>query len=316
MDTSYNPTSRAVAYALAYPSEARKKPDREQDGLIGPVRAVVLESLRAWKFAWLFPGKKKVQLCSTFYNAEGNKSKVIKRDHNNPKRRWVEIYCYDTTGRKAKETIDEGSTITTRSFCYLDEENKIEILEQVIDRKHIVTRKYISTFDSQGNQVEASYSEGTTYPELKAFFRYEYNDTGLVNTIKTYDSAGFLYHRTVYSYDPGGRIKMKAAYRHDGILYDRRIFAYASHERTEERLIYKEDTSLDHRIVYHYDDRDNPIDIAAYDATSTLMGRTSYTFQFDGFGNWTEKIAQCWDEKTGKPTAKWVEYRILSYGSL
>jgi YD repeat-containing protein len=300
-------------YALALPSDAQQKSDREQDGLIGNVKTVWLKSLHASRVAWLFPIERSIPLRMTSYNVKGNKIKVVSYDPANPSNKQTELYSYDAAGRKIEWIVRQGAIIRKTVYRYDDEKNKIEALEQVIDDKNnIVTRNYVSIFDSQGNQIEAGCSDDSG-AKVKAFYRYEFDDKGKVRVIETYNEDGFLYHKVVCSYDAGGQLEEKSFYGSNGTMYERMIFTYGADGRTEEKLTYKDDGLLDRRIIYHYDNKENLTEVAGYNANPSLLGRTSHAFHYDDVGNWIKKISQSWNVETAKPISQWTEHRIIYY---
>jgi YD repeat-containing protein len=299
-------------YALAFPSDARQKLDRELDGLVGPVSTVRLQFLRTSKVAWLFPIKKGVPLRKVSYNVDGNKTKAISYDPANPGNKQTEFYSYDAAGRKIEWLVRQGVITRKTVYRYDDKAGKLEALEQVTERKHtIATRNYVSIFDNQGNQIEACCSDNSG-AIAKAFYRYKSDEKGNVRIIETYNDDGFLYHKIVCSYDLSGRLNMKSLYGPGDILYERRVFAYGVDGTTEEKLTY-DDTSLVRKIVYRYDNKENLIEVAGYDANSSILGSTANEFQYDEIGNWIEKRSQSWNLKTGKYDSERIEYRVIHY---
>jgi hypothetical protein len=298
-------------YALALPTSAQQKPDTDDGGLMGPVRSVLVESLRPLRLPWLFSIQRRLSLRRISFDADGHKTKAVTYDPAT-KKSLTEVYSYDIWGRKTELIVRQRSIVAKTVYRYHEKKNEIEALEQVTSGRRSIMRKYVSIFDSDGNQIAASFSEGGG-TEVKASYHYEYNDDGKLRIIETRDGGDFAYHRIVYMYDSAGKLSMTSAFGPDGGLYDRRIFSYGAHRKTEERLTYKDRTNLDRKIVYHYDDRQNLIEVAGYNASSSLLGRTTHALKYDEVGNWTEKISQSWDVHTSKPTSKWTEYREICY---
>lgn len=299
-------------YALAFPLDARQKPDREQDGLLGPVSTVRLKSLRISKVAWLFSIKKWVPLREVSYNVDGNKTKAISYDPANPGNKQTEFYSYDAAGRKIEWLVRQGVIIRRTVYRYDDKAGRLEALEQVTEGKHtIVTRNYVSIFDNQGNQIEACCSDNSG-AIAKAFYCYKSDEKGRVSIIETYNDDGFLYHKIVHTYDLSGKLNMTSLYGPGGILYERRVFAYGVDGTTEEKLTYT-DASLVRKIVYRYDNKQNLIEVAGYDPNSSILGSTSNAFQYDEIGNWIQKRSQSLNLKTGKYDSERIEYRVINY---
>ncbi len=304
----FKATMSVSSYALACPSTPQNKVDREQEGLLGPVREVWLRRLRSVKMAWLFPIERRMPLRLTSFNERGNKTEVVSYEPAHQK--VTETYKYDLSGRKIERSIKQGSILTKTLYYYDAEAGRIESIEKVTDGKHSVTRRYASIFDKKGNQVKAIYSDDSI-AEISASYRYEFDDEGRLATIETYDSNETVNHKIVCSYDLSGRLSQKSWYGLTKGEYERRVFAYGPNGRTEQRLTFDRTASLERQIVYRYDERNNLVEVAGYDSHRSLVGRTSHTLQFDDVGNWIQRVSQTGDPR--KPTAEWVEFQVITY---
>jgi hypothetical protein len=297
-------------YALAVPSKFHKV-DRIQDGFIGPVKAVALETRRIGRIPWLLTTRKRL-LNITTYNASGNRIERVNYETNDGALE-KEVYIYDVSGRKTESILRQASRTTTKAYYYDDGEKTIETFEQVKSEGQTINRKYGSVLDDSGNQVEASYSDDSGI-NLKAFYRYGHDQKGKVASIETFNERGLRYHEILFDYDVDGRITVQAFYVPNGI-YEKRLFDYGANERTEERLTYRGDAKVDSRALYRYDDRDSLVETTLYTA-NVVVGRTSYSVQYDGFGNWVEKVTKSLDPGTKKPTASWAEYQRINYHTI
>lgn len=246
------------------------------------------------------------------YDAAGHRAQIINYDIDKTENNQAEVYSYDASGRRIESIIRHGPTITKKIYRYHDAENKIETCEEVITGERTINRKYISVFDNEGHQIEASYSDDSGI-EISAFYRYAYNDKARVTTIETFNGTGSLYHRIAFDYDASGRLTKKACYGPNNTIYEQRVFDYGLVEKKEERLIYKDDSKLARKVIYRYDKKGNLIEVAGYDSNGSALGRTSHSFRFDDTGNWIKKITQSWNVKIGQPTAQWVEYQRITY---
>jgi len=296
-------------YALACPLNRPSKSDREADGLVGPVQTVQSDVLRPTKIAWLFTIQRRMPHRCVFYNQAGNKTKVIHYERGSE---GSEIYRYHPADRLAEAIIQHNSTITRKTYTYDDSTHRVEIREEIVTKERTIRRRYISTFNDQGLQIGAGYDDDSSI-HLKAFYQYTYDDDGRVTTIQTYNEKGSRYHKLVFDYDPDGRVIAEASYGPNDTLYEQRAFNYAIDERTEDLLVYKDDNDLHLKDVYRYNDKDNLVEVTAYSATSAVLGRTSYTYQYDEIGNWVEKVARSWIVETGRASSKWTEYQTIRY---
>jgi hypothetical protein len=295
-------------YALAVPSKVHNKVDREQDGLVGPVQAVARESRRIGRIPWLLITQKRV-LSVTTYDVSGNRTERINYESNDGASE-KEVYIYDMSGRKTESILRQASTTTRKTYCYDDAKKTIETREQVTSNRETINRKYVSVLDDSGNQIEASYSDDSGL-NIKAFYRYAHDDKGKVTTIETCNESSSRYHEVLFDYDADGRLTIQAFYGPNGI-YEKRLFDYGANETTEERLIYKDDAKVHYKTLYRYDDRENLVETTGY-AANALVGRTSYSFKYDGFGNWVQKVTKSLNPVTNKPTSSWAEYQRISY---
>jgi len=222
------------------------------------------------------------------------------------------VYSYDAAGRKIEWLVRQGVIIRKTVYRYDDKAGRLEALEQVTEGKNaIATRKYVSIFDNQGNQIESCCSDSSG-AIAKAFYRYKSDEKGKVSIIETYNDDGFLYHKIVHTYDLSGKLSMTSLYGPSDLLYERSVFAYGVDGTTEEKLTYS-DASLVRKIVYRYDNTENLIEVAGYDANSSKLGSTSNEFQYDEIGNWIEKRSQSWNLKTVKYDSERIECRVIHY---
>ncbi|HBB87356.1 MAG TPA: hypothetical protein DC047_07050 [Blastocatellia bacterium] len=305
----------ASGYALACPSVGEEKADREEEGLVGRVQMVSLETVRSPESAFLASDESRIPLRMISFNDMGNKTKVVKYDPANPFNHQIEEYDYDPAGRKIEKTLKQGSIVIKTIYHYDDEHNRIETLERVSDGRHLVTRKYSATMDSQGNQISATYQDDSIL-EIKASYGYEFDEQRRIRIIQTYDSSGSLYHKIVFGYDSNGNLAKKSYYGTSGLEYERRVFAYKTPRRVEERLTFDQALRLKRRIVSRYDDRNNMVEICGYDSKGSLLGKTSHALQYDNTGNWIQRVSQTLDLNTDNPTSEWIEYQVISYEDL
>jgi hypothetical protein len=300
------------SYGLARPSNAQKQPDRQDEGFVGPVRKVRLKALHFSKLAWLVPMKRRIPLRMISFNNVGNKIKVVNYEPTKADMNQIEVYRYDRGGRRIEKTVKQGSMVAKALFYYADSEGRIDSIEKVTDGTNLVSRRYTSIFDDQGNQIKASYQEDST-PEFSVSYRYRFDDNGRTRTIETYDAGGSLYHEIVCSYDSAGRLSKESCYGPGGHEYARKTFIYGPNGWTEEKMALDVASSLERKITYRYDARNNLVDVAGYDSHDSLIGRTSHALQYDNVGNWIERVSQTWDIHTGKPDSESINYQTIDY---
>lgn len=73
--------------------------------------------------------------------------------------------------------------------------------------------------------------------------------------------------------------------------------------------------SLTGKEVYKYDDKGNIVEMTLLNADGSLLSKETYTYEFDGFGNWTKMTTSVAVIEGGKITFEPTEvtYRAISY---
>jgi hypothetical protein len=299
-------------FALAHPAEDQTKTDRERDGLAGPVRSIRLETVYDFTVAHILRFSRRVLLHTVTYDSNGNKVRVINCDPASGRNKQTQHFKYDDAGRKIQWSVRQGSTRITTIYRYDPKSHKIEALERAVTGKATISRRYVSLFDSNGRQTEARYSENSER-EIRAFYSYEFDSAGRVVLVNTYDQNDCLYHKRVYEYDSRGDLISQTNYGPDGTVYERGEFSYSTEGKTER--IYKSvaESALKRVLVHRFDNNNNIVDISMYAPDDRLLSRTSHTFDYDDFGNWTRKVSQSWDSNRSEPTATWAEYQLIHY---
>src|SRR5260370_16118140 len=174
-------------YALAFPSTLKTKSDREEDGLIGPVRVVKLMAAGNSSFGWPFAKQRKMLAGKLRYDRTGNKIEAVTYENAGKKKSRRENYEYDAAGRKTEWTVVQGNSRIKTSYRDYTKYNRIEAFEKTLIGEHVIKRKYVLIFNDRGDQVEASY-EDDRHLVLKACYRYNYTNEGQIAAIETYGS--------------------------------------------------------------------------------------------------------------------------------
>ena len=299
-------------FALAHPAEDQSRTDRERDGLAGPVRTIRLETVYDFTVAHILRFSRRVLLYTVTYDSSGNKVRVINCDPTSRRNKQTQLFKYDDAGRKIQWSVRQGSTRITTIYRYDPQSCKIEALERAVTGKETISRRYVSLFDSDGRQTEASYSENSDQ-EIRAFYSYEFDSAGRVVLVNTYDQNDRLYHQRVCEYDSRGDLLSQTSYGPDSTVYERREFTYSAEGKTERISKLVEESALKGVLVRRFDNNNNIVDVSAYAPDDRLLSRTSHTFDYDDFGNWTRKVSQSWDSNRSEPTATWAKYQLIHY---
>ncbi len=299
-------------FALAHPAEDQNRTDRERDGLAGPVRTIRLETVHDFTVAHILKFSRRVLLHTVTYDSNGNKVSIINYDPASRSNKQTQHFKYDDAGRKIQWNVRQGSTRITTIYRYDAQSHKIEALEQAEIGKATISRKYISVFDSDGRQTEACYRENSE-SEIRAFYSYEFDAAGRVVVVNTYDQNDRLYHKRVCEYDSRGDLISQTNYGPEGTVYERRKFTYSAEGKTERISKAVAESALKGVLVRRFDNNNNIVDISTYAPDDRLLSRTSHTFDYDDFGNWTRRVSQSWDSNKSEPTATWAKYQLIHY---
>ena len=307
---SQTPT-RATFYALAVPAGLpglSLKSDREQEHLSGPVKMVKHEQLNSSKRLGLFTRTQSRLISTISFNMEGNKTEEINYNTGGASIHSCR-YSYDGKGRKTALVMTQGNTRGETTYAYNHDGREVEALEQV-GEKVIIKRRYVATYDAQGKQIAARYSEGGM--ELKASYRYSYDKQGRLIELATLTDEGVVYHRIAYSYDEKGNLTSEITFRPDGQVYKKSLFS--GNKKREERFSYSDDGSESLHMVEIYNDRGNVIEVFGFDRSGNMNGgKTIRRYEYDQAGNWIKQTVQSVDAVAGKLWGEWVEERHIEY---
>lgn len=304
--------SAVLGYALAVPAGVpglSPKSDREQEHLFGPVKTIKREQLNSSKVLGLFTRTQSRLISSISFNAEGNKTEEINYNSGGDSIHSCS-YSYDGKGRKTAQVMAQGNIHGETTYAYNHDGREVEALEQV-GEKVLIKRRYVATYDAQGKQIAALYSEGDR--EMKASYRYSYDKQGQLTELATLTAEGVVYYRIAYSYDEKGNLTSELAYRPDGQLDKKSLFSYDGDRKREQTFTYNDGAEYLHTFEL-YDTRGNVVEVGVFDKSGQLSGgKTIRRYEYDQAGNWFKQTVQSVDSVTGKLWGEWVEERQIEY---
>lgn len=305
--------SAVLGYALAVPAGVpglSPKSDREQEHLFGPVKTIKREQFNTSKLLGLFTRTQSRLISSISFNAEGNKTEEINYNSGGDSIHSCS-YSYDGKGRKTAQVMAQGNIHGETTYAYNHDGREVEALEQV-GEKVLIKRRYVATYDAQGKQIAALYSEGDR--EMKASYRYSYDKQGQLAELATLTAEGVVYYRIAYSYDEKGNLTSELAYRPDGQLDKKSLFSYDGDRKREETFTFTNDGAEYLHTFELYDTRGNVVEVGVFDKSGQLSGgRTIRRYEYDQAGNWIKQTVQSVDSVTGKLWGEWVEERQIEY---
>jgi RHS Repeat len=303
--------SGGVLYALSVPAGVpglSAKSDREQEHLFGAVKTVKREQFNTSRLFGLFTRKQSRLISTISLNVEGNKTEEINYNSGGDSIHSCS-YSYDGKGRKTAQVMAQGNIHGETTYAYNHDGREVEALEQV-GEKVLIKRRYVATYDAQGKQIAALYSEGDR--ELKASYRYRYDMQGQLTELATLTAEGVVYYRIAYSYDEKGNLTSELAYRPDGQLYKKSLFSYEGGKKREETFTFNEDGSRNIALVQIYDSRDNVVEAGGLDQGDKCC-KTVRIYEYDQMGNWTKQTVRSVEPATGKVIDEWFEARRIEY---
>lgn len=277
------------------------KTDLQEDGLMGLVQTVRIETARFSKQDGQWVEGPRELLVTIMYDVKGNRIERVTPDNKM-------LYTYDAQGNLSAivSYVPDGSLCKSGYPCDA-QGRKLE------------TRL---SYDAQGRKLEArlSYFDGTLDQKIV----YTYDDTGHLIEEVTSDQAGLIL-KIVYAYDGKGNLIEEDVYGPSGIkgqlfhTYDEqgRRIETTHHDSHDAPL------GID-RVVTTYDTKGNTLEITTYYTEKVGVeegkpipppAKFVYTDEWDARGNWIKQIQTHCTAETGKPICEpsMVTYRMITY---
>jgi len=272
------PLALVFSLSLIYTVSAQKRSDRETDGLRGPVKAVRIEIVSLDKNGQ--PDEHGRWLSRlTSYNDKGKKTEDETFYCFGGCSYGKYTYKHDSAGNLIEQSHQLGPRAYKRSYFY-NEIGQLFMEDRDDPPSHL---EY--SYDAEGKltEVKESWADGTPSGIRKVRHR---NRDHIVEQF-LYDAKGNLGSKIIRTYDNDGRTISEA----NGDDPDYEYY---------------------HKAAYKYDDRGNVVEEIKYDH-SGLWGKTTYTYEFDLFGNWIKQTAVI--TKGGEKTV-YETYRTLTYDDM
>ena len=266
---------------LLHPLVSEAKSDREQNGLMGPVRRVIME-FGIWKSGKRLNGTN-ASMSTQTYDTNGNQ---IKDESNsfivgtaNIFWKSKSVHNYDTEGR-TKETIfytqDRADlnkwVIMSKSLITYNNDNNISKIES-FGKNGSLDKKSVYTYDNGGNPIQ--------------FTIYNSNGSILIESNYTYDSKGTATHTSI-------------AYKNDGSINFRSVNKTDDKGNVIEGLTFEPDGSIKEKRVYIRDSNGKRTEQTVYDADGLSLEKETYSYEYDSIGNWIKETISSWDRKSGQ----------------
>src|SRR5215510_14746656 len=219
-----------LSFLLVSSATAQPKTDREQYGLAGPVKKVVIETAKlSNKFGkWEEEGRKPAETLT--FNAQGNLTEHETYAPDGTLKSEA-VYTYDSQGNKTEENAYTSPLV--RLF------------------KGTLQFKDVYTYDAQGNLIEeAAYAPDGA---LKSKDVHTYDAKENLTEEDVYTPSGTPKSRALYAYDAkGNRTENKNLYTPDGVLKAKEVRTYDVKGNLIEDAFYAPD--LQKKEAYSYED--------------------------------------------------------------
>ncbi|KXJ99271.1 MAG: RHS Repeat protein [Nitrospira sp. OLB3] len=256
--------------------------DREEDGLVGPVRSVeTKESLlvqidrydaqgrvveRMQGGLDTMPGLWPLRF-SYHYDQTGRLQSEVVTDAKGDLVKETRM-AYDARGHRSAEVAAWGDGTFENASLYEYDQAGLKIRGLHYNAVQVINRN-LFTYDEHGRVIGERFERN-----------YRYDAVG--NQVATSDrfDAG---HALVLTYDDQGRVGTK----HVSDLRGRR----------------------EGRSEFRYDDHGNQIEEAFYDALGRLTDRKTYRYDYDAVGNWTKETFERWESVDGGERLKQAHVR-------
>lgn len=216
---------------------AFQKSDRDEEGLIGNVLAVVT--------------KASPHLYVRAYDPEGRLIEYVRDVLNWPRKDPYpvrEVYTYDAKGHRASATsysagrsissitrystdlngniteavatAKDGSSLYTTSITYDDKGNRTRIISSRGDK---IIANIVYAYDAEGNRIkEVHYRDGAIDSEV----HNSYDARGHLTEQLIYTADKVLKGKRIVSYDDRGNVSTETSYSKDGSVQRRATYAY------------------------------------------------------------------------------------------
>ncbi len=254
----------AVFGDIIFVTWAEGKTDREQAGLVGPVRTVA------------FPVSVTGHIMTT-YDPEGNEIETAYYDGDGRPPYAVTVHTYDAQGKRTEVTqyTYDGSLFFKYVYTY-NPQGQLTESRDVFYNNSLLNSfiKSVYTYDARGNLIEQIIYDRDSLDKIEARITYTYNPHGKLSETTTYSNSSHnVIYRATYTYGSHGKLSKATHYdaARDPIL--------KSVETYDAR------GNMSKKVTYYYTRVGKGKERESYPPNLTEV----YTYEFDARGNWIKK---------------------------
>jgi len=168
-----------------------------------------------------------------------------------------------------------------------------------------LAEKVSSKYDTQGKKIKETEINFET--KQKWIYLFTYDSQGKKVEMKTCRPNGALLNRSVYTYNPEGYLVEEQNFDTEGVFLDKWIFIQDEKGNYTEKTRFDKNGEMAYKAVYTYDEKGIMNHWISYNANGMVLADIRYSYRFDDYGNWIQKIQY----KVDKPcylTERKIEY--------
>ncbi|HXD29882.1 MAG TPA: RHS repeat domain-containing protein [Pyrinomonadaceae bacterium] len=296
-----------IMHGLAYPRvdlTLSKQQNKRPNGLLGRVKSLRLEHSLEQPPGELF---RLVSGCA--FDLDGNLIQEVRFNAADVHR---SRHSYDSNGRKTRLISSNGRAWWKTRYSYFDEENRIEVIDRTGSRSHYCSNKYIALYDTNGKQIEASYSDETQY-SAHVLYQYTPDNNKRISKLITLNDDGDQQHEIEYHYDAEGQLVAELALYPLLGLYKKTSFTRGDGFQITETLNYDRTGSVEFRLLESSDVSGNLLEVFYWDVKAAQESKAYRHYEFDSTGNWTKQLVYNSDPQSKASTTVLIERRALEY---
>jgi hypothetical protein len=253
---------------------AGQQTDREEEGLLGPVRSLVTQDALLTQ--------------TDRFDAAGWVLERVQEGMESLQGLWPLrfIYEYDPTRQHRSERVWDGRGELIKETRVVYDERGHRIAEVAVWGDGTFDNASFYTYDAEGRRL----------------LGLHYNGTAVINLNRcSYDEQGRLVRETFsrnYRYDPSGTLVMTPNVFEFGYEV---VSTYDSQRHVREKLVTDLLGHLQTRSEFDYDERGNQIEERTFDHKGALAERKQYRYEYDATGNWVKETLHWWRLTKGTP---------------
>lgn len=247
-----------------------------------------------------------------FVNPPGRPSEWVEDE-----RVLVDVARYDRAGRLVEKTsyAPDGAQ-SVRLVRTYDAADRLTV-ERLYDAANTLWRTTDYSYDAEGHLILAV----STDADGDLWFRdvYRPNPDGTTAQVDHHDPDGTLLHSASFTYDGQGRIARRVLSDADGSPISGNAYTYGPTGDVVAVATQGRSGALVSRWLFQHDEHGNEREWVEIGADGALRKKEIYAYEYDGRGNWLQRVTSEWVPRPGGSAEAGVfepaeaVYRTLTY---